>query len=995
MRNMRNLRNFRVLIIAIVTAIPTLMYATRSPFDGAVETLYSEATDFFEGRNYLASIRYYSDFLKYKPSNVTPDDERVRIAERNIALAAYILRQDNAYTLLESYKQKYPYTENAEQIELYLGILDFERGKYKPALRRLEKVKSENLEGEEFNQLLFYRGYCYVQQGKYDKASFELSGLLKQRDNKYTMPAHYYYGYSQFYQENYKTALTHLSMVQNENDFKNSTPYLICECHYHLGDCDKAVAMGEELIKSNPKGKYVLNLRHSIASCQFKNKHYAEALENLTEYKKGKGKLQREDFYMMGICYFKQENAKEAINNLTKVTKPNDKLSQNSYFHIAMAYLSLGDKKQARMAFESASRFEFDKEISCDALYNYALITYELSYAPFNESVSAFERFLNDYPESPYCGKVYEYLTNVYLTTKNYQAAYESIQKIERKTPAVLEAEERVLFGMGTTQIANRKYGQAAESFRKIVNGKSCNPDLAARARFWYGECLYRQGKYPDAITSFREYLSKTTTNTEEEYAYAHYNLGYSYMKSGNRSESTTWFRKFTMLENTDKQMLADVYNRIGDNYFTERKFAEAKSAYTKAGAVADKVAGADYALYQTGLIEGLQKDYATKIETLNTLLTKYPASSWADDALFEKGKSYVAIGENDKAIETFKAIAAKYDKNNPIVRQSKLQIAMLYYNSGAIDSAVDMYKEVAVKYPGTEESQTSLESLENILVESNRVSEYTALAKTLDGKKGVSINIREDSLTYKAAEKSYFRDEFAAAVESFSTYLDKYPGGKYSSLATYYRANCYYRLGERAEALAAYQTLASDPSNPNRELTYQRLLELSYERQAYTATVTAATEVLSKATDAELIADAKYKRMKSNIALGNSALDDINDLRQDTRTAYGAEAEYYYIQYIYDRNDYEAAEKEIFSFIEKGTPHSYWLAKAFLVLADSYIARENYFDARQYLLSLQENYTPAPDDITDAINLRLNIINMKEESTTPVILSDSEESNF
>lgn len=977
------MRNFRNLIIAVMVAVPTLLYATRSPFDGAVETLYSEASDFFEGGNYDAAIRYYRDFLNYRPSDITSTDERVRVARENIAIASYILRQNDAYTLLEEYKTLYPYTENAEQIELYLGVLDFERGKYKPALRRLEKVKAGNLSDEESNQLLFYRGYCYVRQGKYDKASYEFNQLLNRKENKYTMPSHYYYGYCQFYQENYKTALQNLSMVQDEKDFKTTTPYLICECHYHLGDCDKAVAMGEELIKSNPQGKFVLNLRHNIASCQFRNKQYAEALENLNEYKKGKGKMQREDLYMLGICYFKQENAKEAINNLTKVTKPNDKLTQNSYFHIAMAYLSLGDKKQARMAFESASRYDFDKAISCDALYNYALITYELSYAPFNESVSAFERFLKEYPESPYCAKVYEYLTNVYLTTKNYQAAYESIQNIERKTPAVLEAEERVLFGMGTTQIANRKYGQAAESFKKIISGKVYNPDLAARARFWYGECLYRQGNYPDAITSFKEYLGKTTSNTQEEYAYAHYNLGYSYMKSGNRSESNTWFRKFTLLENTDKQMLADAYNRIGDNYFTERKFAEAKNAYTKAVAVADKVAGADYALYQTALIEGLQKEYKVKVETLDNLLAKYPASAWADDALFEKGKSYVAIGENDKAIETFKSIAVKYDKKNPIVRQSKLQIAMLYYNTGAVDNAVDMYKEVAQQYAGTEESQTSLESLENILVESNRVSEYTALVKTLDGKKGVTINIKEDSLTYKAAEKSYFRDEFAAAAESFSTYLDKYPGGKYSSLATYYRANCYYRLGERAEALAAYQSLALDPSNPNKDLTYQRLLELSYERQAYTATVTAATEVIARSSDAELIAEAKYKRMKSNMALGNSALDDINDLRQDTRTAYGAEAEYYYAQYLYDRNDYEGAESEVFSFIDKGTPHSYWLAKAFLVLADSYIARENYFDARQYLLSLQENYTPAPDDITEAINLRLNIINIKESDAS------------
>ena len=414
---------YRILFVAAVLALSMGASASRSVFDNAPATLYSEATQFFAGKNYHAAIRYYKNFLKYSPSDVESGDERIRIARQNIALASYYLREADAAQLLTSYAEEFPYTQNTQQLELYLGILDFERGKYKPALKRFEKIRSEELSDDEFTQLVFYRGFCYVQQNKYEQGAYEFAQILKQQDCEYTLPSHYYYGYCEFYMKNYSTALEHLLKVKDEADFAATAPYLICQCYYYTGDCEHATVMADSVINASPKNKYVPALKHILASCQFKDKKHSEALENLLAYKKGNKKLAREDWYMLGISYYNTDNPQKAVECLSKVTNKDDVLTQNSYFHIAMAQLALGDKKKARMAFESASRYNYDKNISCDALYNYALVTYELSYSPFNESVSAFERFLKEYPESEYCSKVYEYLINVYLTTKNYQAA--------------------------------------------------------------------------------------------------------------------------------------------------------------------------------------------------------------------------------------------------------------------------------------------------------------------------------------------------------------------------------------------------------------------------------------------------------------------------------------------------------------------------------------------------------------------------------------------
>ena len=102
-----------------------------------------------------------------------------------------------------------------------------------------------------------------------------------------------------------------------------------------------------------------------------------------------------------------------------------------------------------------------------------------------------------------------------------------------------------------------------------------------------------------------------------------------------------------------------------------------------------------------------------------------------------------------------------------------------------------------------------------------------------------------------------------------------------------------------------------------------------------------------------------------------NKALADLKELSKDTRTVHGAEAKYLLAQLYYDTNDDKNAEKVLMNFIENGTPHQYWLARGFILLADIYIRQGDDFQARQYLTSLQNNYK-GDDDIAGMIENRL-----------------------
>jgi len=136
-------------------------------------------------------------------------------------------------------------------------------------------------------------------------------------------------------------------------------------------------------------------------------------------------------------------------------------------------------------------------------------------------------------------------------------------------------------------------------------------------------------------------------------------------------------------------------------------------------------------------------------------------------------------------------------------------------------------------------------------------------------------------------------------------------------------------------------------------------------------------TFVADKGLAPETAVEMRYYRAKACLTRkqNNTATTDLALLAKDTRTVYGAEAKYLLAQLYYDTGQSEKAEKEVQDYISVSTPHTYWLARSFILLADIYMASGRDVEARQYLLSLRQNYT-AKDDIAGRIEERLAKLN-------------------
>jgi TolA-binding protein len=145
---------------------------------------------------------------------------------------------------------------------------------------------------------------------------------------------------------------------------------------------------------------------------------------------------------------------------------------------------------------------------------------------------------------------------------------------------------------------------------------------------------------------------------------------------------------------------------------------------------------------------------------------------------------------------------------------------------------------------------------------------------------------------------------------------------------------------------------------------------------ESYHEAARSATELLeSSSLSPEMLTEARYLRGKAYQHTNEveKAVADFRFLANDPRSSYGAEAQFILADTYYRWESYDRAEAQVKEFMQKGTPHQYWMARALIVLSDTYRAKGDSFQARQYLESLKSNYQGDESDILQMINERLN----------------------
>jgi TolA-binding protein len=1018
------IRKIFISLSLIAFFLPPVVFAQRTTVYENPLADYHQALELYNKGMYGAARHLFAKTIE------RIDDRQSTIrsnSEYYVAICAVELFHPDAEKLLTDFIFNHPTHSLQGTASFQMGNLQYRKRSYQDAIYWYSRVDMWDLNADQRVELQFKTGYSHFMNDNFEQAK-QYFFNIREPESVYFAPANYYYGHIVYSEGNYETALIYFQRLKSDSNFGPIVPYYITHIYFLQRKYDDLLAYAPPLL-ADASTRRAAEISRMIGDAYFHQGKYAEAVPFIEEYhRQARNRLTREDHYQLGFAYYQANHFDKAVASFEKVT-PNvqDSLAQNAFYHLADAYMKTNQRRSARNAFLAAHRMEFIPEITQNSLFNYAKLSFELAMNPFNEAILAFQKYVQTYPNSPQREEAYRHLIDLYVTSRNYKDALASIEAIPINTQVLRAAHQRIAYYRGIEQFNNGDFAGAAESFQKSMRFNE-NRTIRAQSLFWEGESYFRLNQFAKAIEIHERFQLLQGAFSLPEYNMSHYTIGYSHFKLQKFPQAISSLRKFVQERNLETAYRNDALLRIGDSYFISKDYNSAIDFYDRAIALNSR--DVDYAMFQKAVAQGVTGKFDAKITSLRELLRRFPNTTYADNARYELGNTYVILDNNVLALQFYNEVITRHP-NSSYVKSAMLKTGLIHFNQNQDERALAMFRQVVEKYPGTSESQDALVSIRNIYVSMNKVDEYVSFTQNL-GFANVSV-AQQDSLTYLAAETRYMQGDCLNAARSFENYIEKFPRGIFALNANFYKAECEFRANDFQRALASYKFVLDRPKSKFSENAALRAAQINFRLNQFQAAfdnfkvleeiaefpsntleaITGQMRSLDKlerhdaaiAAAQKVLANDKITRevrQEANLVIaramiGKNDLDLAKQYFAETNriaeNVLAAEAKYYLALIEFRKGNYQQTEKQIFDNINRLASYNYWLARTFLLLADNYLIQDNVFQARHTLQSIIENYDG--DDLKGIAMSKLAEIDRRERQRTDGRTPESMEIDF
>ena len=970
----------------------------------AAETGYVEKV-ITECQRLHSDGEYKSALILIEKINTRDLDERTRQEyELQRALTTFENDHQKGRSLMMKYIADYPNTSQKELLNTYIALSHYLDGDFESACALFAEGDMSRLPKDERQRASLYQALSMLETGNEGYAVDALQ-RLKVESKRYATDAIFHIAVIDYEHNRLDEAYSGFKSVQMSDSYYLDVPYYLAAIEMKRGNNDAAYSIAERFIADHGDKMQGVKMQQIIGAVEFNNGNYDKATEALETYMDKYPQPQRIAMYQLALSLYnngEHNRAKELFDNCTTV---DDELSQNSLLHKGMIALGQDDANSARLAFELASQMTHNDKIREEALFNYAMCLHKANHSAFGEGVRTFERFLNEYPNSEHASTIGEQLVDVYMNTKSYNVALESIDKINNPSGKILKAKQNILYRLGVQEFINGNNRMSIDYMNRSLELARYDKETQADALFWKGEALYKVGELASADKQYRQAAALGGTNGNK----AVYGSAYVLFQNKEYSKARTEFERFVRnAKSEDSGTIADAYSRIGDCYYYQRQFNTAKEYYDKATSIDSR--NADYSLFRSAITLGMSKNYEGKAQTLRELIAEYPSSAYSEQAYYELGRTYIEQGKQNEGIAMYDKLVQRFPQSQ-LARRAATEKAMVYNSRNDYDNAIKAYKTIIEQYPHSDEAQIALQDLKNIYIEMGNVSAYADYVAGTSGLQKINSN-ELDTLAYTAAERFYSKRELGKAEVKFNEYLESFPQGAFRLNSHYYLAliqnnnkdydtalknlkavtgypdnkfseeayvlagEIHYGKREFESSIAAFkEVLAITIQDERRTAAHMNIMRAARQIKDHDETINSASQLIGKSNlEPEWEREAMFSRAKANIALGKAddAMDDLEPLAEDTRTKEGAESKYLLAELMFADGQHTECEEEILDYIEVSTPHTYWLARSFVLLSDVYAIQGKTMEARQYLISLQNNYDE-DDDIAGMIEERLS----------------------
>ncbi len=969
-----------------------------------------------KGKELFGSKMYRSALEYFNRASQSTDTKTICEAEGYKVLSLIRLKSPDAHASAEQYNRTYPYSPLCGTIEYNRALLYFDDADYAQACRLFDSIDKRGIAKEERSGFNFRKGYCKMRTGDTQSAINIFKGIISQGDSQYLAPSLYYCGYLHYANKEFEKAVPLLEKAQNDRRFNLLSRYHILESRYLLKDYSYVTTNGPALYneideQSRPNVARIISEAYYAVKDTKKAKYYFEL------YSLSGRNMSRSDNFYAGMIAYTLCNYTSATDAFSKVASSTDSIGQSAAYHMGQSYIQLKNKHAAQKAFKLASESNFDQSIREDAFFNYAKLSFDI-----NRNIIPFEEYLRLFPYTDAkWDEIESYMATEFLMNGNYADAITALKKIRNHTFASRQTLQKASFLRAMQLIRNGSFSNAMPYLEAAASAQTGNSQLKNLALFWLSECHYRRDNFNTSMDIIAQLHKSANFRQSHEYPTSIYNMAYNLFKSGNYTEAAATFLNYLGLEADKGEYTYEAQLRVADCHFMLRDYRQAAELYEKLAV--EKEYSTLYAPLQAALAYGFMDNNVKKCALLEEIANgsaQHKKSPLYSQALYELAHTLIQEVEDEKAEKVLNELISR-PKENIYYYKALNEMGMLHANRKEFDAALECYKKVVEKSPVTEEGQSALAGIENIYQSQNKPQEFLAYLDKV-GLSSIKSQDEKENMLFNSAEQMFLSGNSTAALAALNSFITAYPNGNKAAQANFYIAECYnnegkiekaaehyykvmetqdgafseiatlnygrlsYTLERYVEAVDAFETLSKIAQLENNKIAAMEGKMKSYFKcRNYEQTIIEAKEMLDyENINKDLKRSAKYHLAKSHTSTDNrdEALPILEELSKDKSDAIGAEATYLLIEDAYDSGNFTSVQEQTFAFSDAGSSQTYWLAKSFIILGDSYAEEGNLEQALATFNSVMENYQPqdAGDDIAALLKLRFDKLSKIEK---------------
>jgi tetratricopeptide (TPR) repeat protein len=516
-------------------------------------------------------------------------------------------------------------------------------------------------------------------------------------------------------------------------------------------------------------------------------------------------------YYTLGRLYYKLkqfESAREAFKSV--MTKyPNSEYIDDSQYFIGDCFFQEANYDQSALEFEKVN--SKDDSLQAQARYYGSLSLYRMGRN--QDALTAYEKFVGDFPSSPFMTGAYFDMGSIHSKLKEYDAATQNYElAIQNAKDDITKGQ--IQFEIGNNYFTAEDYQMAINAYKKLMETYPSDTNIA-EARYYIAESYWWLKDYQNGLQTYTEVLDKEPSGPHA--VECMFRIGQCNYQLGNKELALEWYDK--IINNyPDSPLVKDtVYEKLwalGDlkRYDEVEKVGREYIEKYKKDPTYD-VAAAETQMklgdikYDAGNYSSASDEYLLVVSDYSNLPKFDPFKA---RSLLQSGTAYYTMAENSnwdeamlrKAADSYEQLLNSYERNfdkekrafegrEEYITSAVINLGLAYSTLKEIDKANQTLSMLPKTNP---EYGRAVYLRGKALADSGRTDEAMVAYREMVNNKGLSQDWRSRAAIELASNLTK-AGRFQEALTEYQNIVTEYPDSEFLSTALYYAGSSYYEL--------------------------------------------------------------------------------------------------------------------------------------------------------------------------------------------------------